>query len=672
MPIGAPTGRVVAPDVAVAAQLVARLGRCTAGLVPRLADAALRLVHTEGWKSLRFTNVGDFARERLDRSGSWLRQLARLGQACQEMPALDHAITGKDGGKPLSRAAAYEICRVARPETVALWIQRARTGTIRELKAAIRRDQDSAPSSVATTPAPRRWDSWRTHVPAFLPGALLDVERAFEATNPGSRRCDLLEALNAEYASGDGGGMLDVGAEGSPGRTSRSRQPALKALPDRSGVSVVASSTEVDADPVDTSDRDLLQARWTLHHVQMFVEAVDEKATGAPDTSAHSRARSLSKRSGTPAHLAQSMREILALEHEITLRLDRLLLWLDHRRAWPLLGYADAAEFGLKVLDESPSTTRNRLRLARAMEDSAALRHGADSGQVSHQRLVRLSQLMRRSRSHNRNNHNNHIENNDHDERIMREWLEHAPRIRIKRMDEEFDALERRRWANDGEEPPGLPRPLSDEEWQASLRLAPGDARRHLFQGALQALATDAPANVCLRVTAPDDTIRDLRHSLNRARVRLAEQGRRLVEGGQTLSPADESRLVPSIRLAARHVERGTPIPDWICLLAVLEEFVETWDNPRAIPRRPNDAIRARDGYRCTVPGCTERATETHHIEYRSHGGSDDPSNLTSICAFHHRMGEHGGMLQVTGTAPLHLRWKIGDKVFMNERVVDE
>jgi hypothetical protein len=362
------------------------------------------------------------------------------------------------------------------------------------------------------------------------------------------------------------------------------------------------------------------------------------------------------------------------------------------------------------------------------MEDSAALRHGADSGRVSHQRLVRLAQLMRRSRSHNKNNlkegDNVHQKSSgssgysgnsgssgnagssedsgdeqarlngpsDHDERNMREWVEHAPRIRIKRMDEEFDALERRRWSAGGEqavgeEPPGLPRPLSDEEWQASLRLAPGDARRHLFQGALQALATDAPANVCVRFTAPADTIRDLRHSLNRARVRLAEQGRHLVEGQSrrdgglkhgprsksgTLSPADESRLFPSIRLAARHVERGTPIPDWICLLALLEEFVETWDNPRTIPRRPNDAIRARDGYRCTVPGCTERATETHHIAYRSHGGSDDDSNLTSICAFHHRMGEHGGMLEVTGTAPLHLRWKIGDKVFVNERVVDE
>jgi hypothetical protein len=59
-----------------------------------------------------------------------------------------------------------------------------------------------------------------------------------------------------------------------------------------------------------------------------------------------------------------------------------------------------------------------------------------------------------------------------------------------------------------------------------------------------------------------------------------------------------------------------------------------------------------------------------HHIVYRSHGGSDDPSNLTSLCPFHHRMGEHGGLLKVTGTAPLGLRWQIGDRVFVNERAM--
>jgi hypothetical protein len=32
-------------------------------------------------------------------------------------------------------------------------------------------------------------------------------------------------------------------------------------------------------------------------------------------------------------------------------------------------------------------------------------------------------------------------------------------------------------------------------------------------------------------------------------------------------------------------------------------------------------------------------------------------------------MGEHGGLLKVTGTAPLNLRFQIGSLVFVDERI---
>lgn len=637
---GMSTGREAAPELVLAAQLCARLGRCTAQLIPRLAGAAQRLTAIEAWKPLCFTHVNDFACERLDHSGSWLRQLARLGRTCQEMPALTDAITGADGGKPLGRAAAYEICRVARADTVADWIQRARQGTIRELKEAIRRAQDAAPASVAATPPARAQGALPVHLPPFLVCALLDIERVFRATNPGSRRCDLLEALTAECASGNGSGMIDA----------RRDARAPRATASRDHNESVVLDTEIAPDKLvdNTTNRELLQARWTLHRVHLFIASLDAQ-TKAPESTS------------SPKHIVRSMREILALEHEVKLRIDQLLLWLDHRRAWSLLGTADAADFGQKVLDESASTTRNRLRLARALEHSATLRRGAESGQVSHQRLVRLAQLMKQRKL---------------DEDTLQDWVDHAPQIRIKRLDDEYNAIERRRWLSGGTGTGAAPPlPLSDAEWQASLRLVPGEARQRLHMGALQALAIEAAANVCHRFTGPAETIRDLRHSLNLARVRLAEQGRQLVHsrhpGRGSLSPADEARLFPSIRLAARHVEHGTPIPDWVCLLSLLEEFAEEWDNPRHMPRRPTDAIAARDGWRCTAPGCTSREIEIHHIVYRSHGGSDDPSNLTSICPFHHRMGEHGGLLKVTGTAPLALRWQIGECVFVNERAFD-
>jgi hypothetical protein len=237
---------------------------------------------------------------------------------------------------------------------------------------AIRRAQDSGPASVSTTPSIRARDSLQVQLPPFLAGAFLDIERVFRATNPGSRRCDFVEALTAESASGDGSGndsgMIDVG------RDVRAHTATVTSRSDdESGVldSDVAHEDIAHELPGDnTTSRELLQARWTLHRVHLFIESLDAEAQAWCTPS--------------PRHIVRSMRMILALEHEVKLRIDQLLLWLDHRRAWSLLGFADAAEFGVKVLDESASTTRNRLGLARAGTfGNIASRRGVGTGVAS-------------------------------------------------------------------------------------------------------------------------------------------------------------------------------------------------------------------------------------------------------------------------------------------------
>jgi 5-methylcytosine-specific restriction endonuclease McrA len=68
-----------------------------------------------------------------------------------------------------------------------------------------------------------------------------------------------------------------------------------------------------------------------------------------------------------------------------------------------------------------------------------------------------------------------------------------------------------------------------------------------------------------------------------------------------------------------------------------------------------------RDGWRCTVPGCTSyRNLHAHHVVFRSAGGSDDAENLTTLCAAHHQRGVHGGgPLRITGRAPAALRFDL-------------
>jgi 5-methylcytosine-specific restriction endonuclease McrA len=109
-----------------------------------------------------------------------------------------------------------------------------------------------------------------------------------------------------------------------------------------------------------------------------------------------------------------------------------------------------------------------------------------------------------------------------------------------------------------------------------------------------------------------------------------------------------------------------------VALLALLEEFVEVWDDPGGMPRRPGDAVYARDGWRCTAPGCTSlRHLEDHHLVYRSRGGGDELANRTCLCRFHHQRGEHGDLASCRGAAPLGLTWRLGTRAlgkrFRNE-----
>lgn len=96
------------------------------------------------------------------------------------------------------------------------------------------------------------------------------------------------------------------------------------------------------------------------------------------------------------------------------------------------------------------------------------------------------------------------------------------------------------------------------------------------------------------------------------------------------------------------------------CVVAIAQHFVQTWGPALAEQPTLQRRIRARDKGFCQVPGCSRAAAHAHHIKHRSQGGSDDPSNLISLCAAHHLRGIHDGRMSVTGAAPDGLVWEFG------------
>jgi hypothetical protein len=66
--------------------------------------------------------------------------------------------------------------------------------------------------------------------------------------------------------------------------------------------------------------------------------------------------------------------------------------------------------------------------------------------------------------------------------------------------------------------------------------------------------------------------------------------------------------------------------------------------NGKPIAPSTRRAVEARDGYRCTFPGCGRGLfLQCHHIVHRADGGTNEMSNLQLVCWEHHKLIHEGG-----------------------------
>ena len=267
-------------------------------------------------------------------------------------------------------------------------------------------------------------------------------------------------------------------------------------------------------------------------------------------------------------------------------------------------------------------------------------------------------------------------------------WVDHAEETTIKRLRDELRIVNRDRLLEGRGEPMT---PISDAKWHASRARRLGDASVRIAQ--LAELACKYPgADTVIRFKLPIELASHLLSAVRSERSRLEslcrEANAPLPASGSGMQGAPEeivSGASPvkdsgsrydkqrSLRAALSFSTRLGFVPEWVALLALVENFAATWDDPRQAPRRPGDRTYIRDGWRCSAPGCSSRRNlEEHHIIYRSRGGADTPSNLVTLCRFHHQQGEHNGLMKCRGIAPLGILWRLGDRgkggVFRNER----
>ena len=142
---------------------------------------------------------------------------------------------------------------------------------------------------------------------------------------------------------------------------------------------------------------------------------------------------------------------------------------------------------------------------------------------------------------------------------------------------------------------------------------------------------------------------------------------RRAVEGERerhmrarrTLALPLPRRVAVLLAAAIATVEErvGHPVRTGTCLAILAIHFVEHWKGLLKRSATRSQQVRERDLGWCQVPGCSHRATDAHHVLFRSRGGGDELENLAALCGFHHLRCVHGGHLTVTGQAPDGLTW---------------
>jgi hypothetical protein len=131
-------------------------------------------------------------------------------------------------------------------------------------------------------------------------------------------------------------------------------------------------------------------------------------------------------------------------------------------------------------------------------------------------------------------------------------------------------------------------------------------------------------------------------------------------------APRDVARLLrATICTVRRHLERhtGRCPTEGEAVGAMLDHALATWDEAASIHPSLRRAHRVfdRDGWRCTIPGCSSyRNLHDHHVVFRSAGGGDELENRVTLCAWHHLRGVHAGTIRCTGRAPGALRFELG------------
>lgn len=331
----------------------------------RLADLAVG----EHVLRLGYSSLGDYAREALGIAGRTAQQMMRLSRELRSRPRLrDAVLRGQVSGR---RAVA--VLPLARGEDEAVWVERARHMTVRELESAARdaaardaaaRDAAArdavAPGALGARPADGAVPADEPWEAATLPLSETTRNRLDEALDlagellgPASPRWQRLEAICQEFL-----GQHPVQQESGSGQ-------------DPVGYPAGAGCLPVDDDWLDSLKRGLEDEmdRWS------FLPEVDPVEAPAPDGNVTD-----------PRQLDASLRDLSAMRDRWDELVGHLGLISRVARTWKPLGFASFSHYCEERLGLATRTVEQRIWLERRLHELPPLRDALRSGRLSYEK----------------------------------------------------------------------------------------------------------------------------------------------------------------------------------------------------------------------------------------------------------------------------------------------
>jgi len=675
--------------------------RGAAPLRRALAAIAGRMVASEAWAELGYARLADYVRERAGLTAGFLHELARVDAGLQRLPGLEATFVG--GGIPWTKARL--VAGVATAEDEGVWLAAAARlssdALAREVRAVDARAAALAAPGPAGTPLgerdaagallePRagarfrcsgyvraklhrvRWLAQRVAGEALPPWACMDalageVASALppepEAPAPAAQAAACRESALIE--------MEAARREGSPGAQDESEGREVRADGGEAGDGGDASPSGPAG--VQIRDEPMGSGEGTSDGppvaVPAFVAALLKGLEEAP-----------------PRELDARLGRAVRLEQGAAARLGAELLAMATSRGFRDLGYGSLDAYARERLGMAPSRAKALLAIERGCELSPALRAGWREGRLSWSQAQELLPLVRLG----------------HAQRWMGAWVARAQEVTVRRLRDDVEAALASDRLDPAELPalPAEPKGASTSETDllgaqavaasvgasfgpagVQIRDEPmGSGRMHSEAKASVSGAEPARSGPGSAADAPPDPAREhYLRELRRIAAWRAEARRGRVDRAEfrVSGPEDVVAFFRGVvarvqRLLERH--HGRPSSECEALDAMCDHALEEWTarlGARGARERRDQAIYERDGWRCTVPGCTShRDLHAHHLHFRSAGGGDEPENLTTLCAAHHLRGVHGGTVRIRGRAPEGLcyelpvgRWRAGDFV---------